>query len=77
MNAKILMGEPRDRTTPSFQRTAIRNKSGPLKADRPYREIVTAMVVETLQLFCGLSDKDTWLTFHKASSQNKLVGDPN
>ena len=52
-------------------------KSSPLKADRPYREIVTAMVVETLQLFCGLSDKDAWLTFREAISQNKLVGDPD
>lgn len=38
------------------------------QADRPYREIVTAMVVETLRLFCGLRDKDACVTFRESIS---------
>ena len=56
------MGEPRDRTTPAFQRSAIGNNIGPVETRRLYREFVTAMVVETLRLFCGLSDKGALCT---------------
>jgi hypothetical protein len=37
----------------------------PLRSKRLYREFVTAMVVETLQFFCGLTHKDTFMTFHR------------
>lgn len=66
MNARVLWENRVTAPRRHFNDPRSGTTSGPLKARRLYREFVTAMVVETLRLFCGLSNKEL---------QNKLVGD--